>query len=76
MVSMHIDNALSLYFLAYVQVLIAFAVVIQVLLEDVPIPDNAAHEIVMQIIEEHDLPRLTGKWHCHRLVSPSPTNQP
>ena len=56
MVSTHIDNSLSLDFLAYLQVLIAFAVVIQVLLEDVPITDDIVHEIVMQAIEEHDLP--------------------
>ena len=72
MASMRIDNTLSLDFLAYLKVLIAFAVVIQVLLEDVPIPDDVVCKIVMQTIEEHDLPPLTGKHHRHRLVSPFP----
>ena len=53
-------------FLGYLQVLIAFAVVIQVLLEDVRIPDDGVCKIVMQMIEEHELPPLTGKHCCHR----------
>ena len=56
MVSMHIENSLALDFFAYLQVLIAFAVVIQFLLEDVPIPDDLIGEVVIQTIEEHDLP--------------------
>ena len=54
MVSMHIENSLALDFLtlSYLQVLIAFAVVIQFLLEDFPILDDVVHRIVMQTIEE------------------------
>jgi len=66
MVSTQIDNSLSMDFLGYLQVLIAFAVVIQVLLEDVRIPDDGVCKIVMQMIEEHELPPLTGKHCCHR----------
>ena len=56
MVSMHIENSLALDFFAYLQVLIAFAVVIQFTLEDVPIPNDVIREVVIQTIEEHDLP--------------------
>ena len=76
MVSTHIENSLALDFLAYLQVLVAVAVVIQFLLEDVPIPDDIVCKIVMQTIEEHNLPPLTVKHHHHRIVSPSPSNQP
>jgi hypothetical protein len=58
---MHIENSLSLDFLTFLQVLIAFADVIQVLLEDVAIPNDVICEIVMPTIEEHNLPPLTGK---------------
>jgi len=45
MVSTHIENSLALDFLAYLQVLIAFTVVIQFLLEDVPIPIDIIRKI-------------------------------
>ena len=48
-------------FVAHLQVLIAVAVVLVFLLDDVSIPDDFVREMVMQTIEEHDLPPLTGK---------------
>ncbi len=50
--------------IAYLQVLMAFAVVVQLLFHDVSIPDDVINDMVMQTIEEHHLPQLTGK-HCH-----------
>ncbi len=41
------ENSLALDFLAYIQVLIAFSVVIQFLLDDFPIPDDNVCKIVM-----------------------------
>ena len=51
-------------FVAHLQVLIAVAVVLVFLLDDVSIPDDVVREMVMQTIEEHDLPPLTGKRCC------------
>jgi hypothetical protein len=73
MESKRIDSSL-VDFIAFLQVLIAFAVV--ALSQDVPIPDNIVHEIVVQTIYDHNLPPLTGKRHRRRIVSPSHSNPP
>lgn len=70
------ENSLALDLFAYLQVLIAFAVVIQSLLEDVHILDDIICKVVMQTIEGHNLPPLTGRCHHNRLMSPSPSIQP
>jgi hypothetical protein len=46
---------------AYFQVLIALAVVLQLLSQDVPLPEDVVPEIVVQTIDECDVPQLTGK---------------
>ena len=71
MVSMHNENVLTMDFIAYLQVLIAVSVLLQFLLDEVTIPDDIVREMVMQTIEEHHLPQLTGKCHC-----PPPSNLP
>jgi hypothetical protein len=45
----------------YLHILAAFAVILHFLLEDVPIPADVIREMVMQTIEDSDLPPLTGK---------------
>ena len=60
MVSTHFENVFAVDFIAYLQVLIAVAVLLQFLLDEVTIPDDI-HEMVMQTIEELGLPPLTGK---------------
>ena len=54
-------NVLVTDFVAYLQVLIAVAVVLLFSFDDVSIPDDVVREMVMQTIEEHELPPLTGK---------------
>jgi hypothetical protein len=54
-------NVLLTDFVAYLQVLIAVAVVLLFSFDDVSIPDDVVREMVMQTIEEHELPPLTGK---------------
>jgi hypothetical protein len=50
--------------IAYLQILIVVGVIVQLLSEDIPIPDDVVHEIITQTIAEHDVPPLTGK--CQR----------
>jgi len=76
MVSTLNANFLSMDFIAFLQVLFAFAVVVQFLLEDVPIPDDVILEIAMQTVEEHNLSPLAGKHRHRKSVSPSSSNQP
>ncbi len=45
----------------YLHILAAFAFILRFLLEDVPIPADVIREMVMQTIEDSDLPPLTGK---------------
>ena len=73
MASKRVDSSL-VDFIAFLQVLIAFAVV--ALSQDVPIPDDVIREIVVQMIDNHDLPPLTGKCRHRRIVSPSHSNPP
>lgn len=73
MESKRVDSSL-VDFIAFLQVLIAFAVI--VLLKDVPIPDDIVREIVVQTIDDHDLPPLSGKCRCRRIFSPSHSNPP
>ena len=54
-------NVLITDFVAYLQVLIAIAVVLLFSFDDVSIPDDVVREMIMQTIEEHELPPLTGK---------------
>ena len=63
MVSTHYENSFAAEFIAYFQILIAVAVLLQFLLDEVEvtIPDDVVRKMVMQTIEEHDLPTLTGK---------------
>ena len=46
------------------------------MLEEVPIPDDGIHELVMQKIEEHNLPPLNGKRNHQNGATPSSNNQP
>ena len=58
--------------IAYLQVLMVFAVVVQLLFHDVCILDDVICNIVMQTLEEHHhLPQLTRKHH-----RPPPSNLP
>jgi len=61
MVSMHYENFFAVDFIAYLQVLIAVAILLQFSLDEVTIPDDIVCEMVMQMIEELSLPPLTGK---------------
>jgi hypothetical protein len=54
-------NVLVTEFIAYLQALIALAVVLLFSFDDVSIPDDVVRKMVMQTIEEHELPPLTGK---------------
>ena len=54
-------NVLITDFVAYLQVLIAVTVVLLFSFGNVSVPDDVVREIVMQTIEEHKLPPLTGK---------------
>jgi hypothetical protein len=67
-------DSLLVDFIAFLQVLIAFAVV--VLSQDVPIPDDIIREIVVQTIDDHNLPPFTEKRRHRRIVSPSYSNPP
>ena len=60
---MHYENVFAVDFIVYLQVLIAIAVLLQCLLDEVTIPDDVVREMVMQTIEKRDLPPLTGKQH-------------
>jgi len=54
----------------------ATAVVLQFLLDEVPIPDDVVCEMVMHTIAEHNLPPLTGE-RCHQKgVTPYVNSQP
>lgn len=46
--------------IAYFQVLIAVVVILHLVSQDVPLPRDVVEEMVMQTIEECDLPPLTG----------------
>ena len=61
MVSAHFENIFAVDIIAYLQVLIALAILLQVSLDEVTIPDDIVHEMVMQTIKELGLPQLTGK---------------
>ena len=61
MVSMHYENVFTVDCIAYHQVLIAVALLLQCLLDEITIPDDILREMVMQTIEELDLPPLTRK---------------
>ena len=61
MVSTCYENVFTVDFIDYLRVLIAIAVLPQFLLDEVTIPDYVIRKMVMQTIEEHDLPPLTGK---------------
>ena len=61
MVSTQYENIFTVDFIAYLQVLIAAAVLLQFLLDEVTIPDDVVCEMVMQTIEEHNLHSLTQK---------------
>lgn len=50
------DNSLLLGMIAYLEILISFAVLIQMLLEEVLISDDVVHEMVIKSIEKYDLP--------------------
>jgi hypothetical protein len=54
-------NVLAPDFIVYLQILIAFRLVIQASLDDIIVPDDVIRDLVMQTVEEHDLPQLTGK---------------
>jgi hypothetical protein len=54
MVSMHYEKVFTVNFIAYLQVLLAIAVLLQFLLDEVTIFDVVVREMVMQTIEEHD----------------------
>jgi hypothetical protein len=43
------------------QIIIAFVVLVMLLTEEIPIPDNILGKMVMQTIDEFDLPPLSGK---------------
>ena len=71
MLSQGNEVVLSMDVIAYLQVLLAFAVVVQLLFHDVSIPDDVINDMVMQTIEEHHLPQLTGKYR-----RPPPSDMP
>jgi hypothetical protein len=73
---MHYENVFAVDFIAYLQVLLAVAVLLQFLLDEVTIPDDVVREMVMQMIEEHDLPQLTGKRCCQKGAIPFSNNPP
>lgn len=60
---------------SYLHILTAFAVILHLLLKDVPIPDDVLHEMTMQSMNDHNLPSLTGK-HQRRSQSQDPLNFP
>ena len=59
----------------YLQVLIAFAVLFQFMLDNIPTTHDVIHKLVMLLIEEQDLPPLTGK-HSHKNVESQSSNIP
>lgn len=60
---------------SYLHILTSFAVILHLLLEDVPIPDDVLNEMVVQSSNNHNLPSLTGK-HQRRIQSQDPLNLP
>ena len=73
MLSKNNVNILAMDFIAYLQVLIAVVVLFQRVLENVSISDDVIREFVMQTIQEHDLPPLTGK-RRHQTVGSQTSN--
>jgi hypothetical protein len=57
--------------LSLLQILVGFVVVAHLLMEDTSIPVDVVCKMVMQTIEEYDLPPLTGKCRCQQSLSPS-----
>ncbi len=53
MVPRHNENLLTMDIIAYLQVLIIFALLSQFMLEEDPTQDDALHELVMQTTEEY-----------------------
>ena len=60
---------------SYLHILAAFAVILHLLLEDVPISDDVLCEMVVQSIDDRNLPPLTGK-HRRRIQNQDPSNTP
>jgi hypothetical protein len=56
-------------------ILAAFAGILHLLLEDIRIPDDLLCEMVVQSIDGHDLPPLTGKYQ-RRIQNQDPSNLP
>ena len=54
--------------IAYFQALIASAVVLMLLSQDVPLPEDVVREIIVQTIDKCDVTQLTGK-HTRRKIS-------
>ena len=46
------------------QILIAFVILVMLLKEEIHITDNVLHKMVMQTIDEFDVPPLSGKNQC------------
>ena len=65
------DNSLGLGMIAYLQVLIAVTIVLQLLSQDVLLPQDVVREMVMQTINECDVPQLSGKCSKHQISSAS-----
>jgi len=60
---------------SYLHILAAFVVILHLLLEDVSIPDNVLREMVVQSIDNRNLPPLIGK-HRRRIENQDPLNIP
>jgi hypothetical protein len=61
MVDLFTDNSLVLGMTAYVEILIAIVFILHLMSQDVPLPRDVVEEMVMQTIEEYDIPPLTGR---------------
>ena len=69
MVDLFTNNSLLLGMTAYVEILIAIVFILHLMSQDVPLPRDVVEEMVMQTIEEYNMPPLTGRH--HRRVSSS-----
>jgi hypothetical protein len=57
------ENVLIMDFIALLQVLMVFGLIVHAALDNdnIEIPEDVIREMVLQAVDEHDLPPLTGK---------------
>jgi len=61
MVDSFTDNCHVLGMTAYIKILMAIVVILHLMSQDVPLPQDVVEEMVLQTIEEYDSPPLTGR---------------